>query len=81
MRFQRPDLELMKLRELTGPMMLSLTTPSALWEAITAGSDYRALMNTHTHTLSPWSVSLITLDKEEAEKNQYFSRSILRLPC
>lgn len=27
------------------------TTPSALWEAITPGSDYKALMNTHTHTL------------------------------
>lgn len=50
------------------------TTPSALWEAITPGSDYKALMNTHTHTHTPWSLTHITLDTKEEEKKSIFQQ-------
>lgn len=46
-----------------------MTTPSALWEAITLSSDYKTLMNTHGNTHTPWSLSLITLRQKRKKIN------------
>lgn len=66
--------------------MSTPTTPSALWEAIMSGSDYKALMNTHTvqtHTHTQPSLECLTYyvrqeRKRSRKKNQYFSRSIFK---